>query len=1030
MLRITDSHNVSAAQEYFDSSLSQADYYTEGQEIVGTWHGSLAAQLNIEGRISRTHFRQLLQNRDPRDGGSLTARTRADRRPGTDFTFNAPKGVSLLYHVTGDDRITDAHRQAVVAAMAAIEADALTRVRGSGRDEDRRTGNMLWGEFLHKTARPMGDGIPDPHLHTHAYAINVTWDAVEKRFKALQLGDVKADGQYYEAIYHAELSRRMAELGYSVARHGRFWDVAGLPQGLLDQFSRRTAEIEAEAARRGITSAAAKAELGARTRRAKEEKLSASELRDVWLSRIGPADRRALDRVIADAKAGGGEPVEYLSGQEAVAYAMQHQFANRSVVRERELLTTAMRRGYGQLSPEAVALAKRQANLVHGEIKGRAFVTTREILDEERRIIAFARAGRLSCAPLGAADYIPKDDRLNHDQRSAIRHLLRSRDRIVIIEGDAGVGKTSLLPDAVAGLREAGHTVHFFAPTHKATDELKARGFDNAGTLASLLVSKERQAAIKGGVVILDEAGMVSVPDMAKLCQVLDDQNARLALVGDPKQHSSVARGDMLRLMGTHAGIRVQRVKEIMRQNGEYKEAVARIADGDETAGWDKFEALGWVRELPGDERFTALATEYADAVKAGDNVLVVSPTHAEGEKVTAALRAELLQRGKLGKVDHTVLQLRDLRWSEAERSDAGRYMAGQVVQFRLQAPGIKRGQRFTIDGRDAHGRVRMHDAAGLSHVLPFAKAKAFSVYEKHELHLRTGDRVRLTQGGVTTDGTRLKADASYAVTGFDPAGNPRIGDLGWSIATDYGHIKHDYVSTSHASQSATVDRTLVAMGHQSAPAMSLKQLYVSLTRSKKSVTIYTDDKAAVRAAVSASGDRASATELLGNQLDRRGVPIDARREALAEAAAKAASHAGVMGKAEQARLRREGLVTPDAKPVSRSERMKSYTQAMARTMRQRAMDRVRDGYQVGTGQPSSRISKAERLGIIDALQKLGQVAQQHRERIEQERQQRRLQAMDRVTTVMQPREPAAPAASHVDGLKPKGVGHAAKLGS
>ena len=1010
MLRITDSHNVGAAQQYFDASLRQADYYTEGQEIAGTWHGSLAARLNIEGRITRDQFHRLLENRDPQDGGSLTERTRADRRPGTDFTFNAPKSVSLLYHVTGDDRIADAHRQAVVATMAAIEADVKTRVRRDGRDDDRTTGNMLWGEFLHKTGRPMGDGVPDPHLHTHAYAINVTWDHVEERFKAMQLGDVKADGQFYEAIYHAHLSRGMAGLGYGVERKGRFWDVAGLPQGLLDQFSRRTAEIEAEAAKRGITSAEAKAELGARTRRAKDEELTASDLRDVWLSRIAPADRRALDRVIADAAAGGTATAnnDRITAAGALDHAMRHEFTNRSVVRERELLATAMRRGFGQVAADDVMAAADRAPLMRGTVQGRALVTTREVLAEERAMIDYARAGRLSCEPLGSADFIPKDGRLNEDQRNAISYMLRSRDRVMVVQGDAGVGKTSLLPDAVAGLREAGRDVHFFAPTHKAADELKARGFDAAGTLSSLLVSEERQQTMKGGVIVLDEAGMVSVPDMAKLFRVAHEQEARVILMGDTKQHSSVARGDAMRLIETHAGIRPARVQEIVRQKGAYKEAVREIARGDETSGWEKLEAMGCLRELPGEERFTALATDYADTVKAGRGVTVVSPTHAEKDQATNAIRAELLKRGALGKTDHAVLRLRDLRWTEAERSDAARYAVGQVVQFRLQAPGIKRGQRLTVAGRDDRGRVRVRDAEGLLHVLPLDKASRFGVYEEHSLHLRTGDRVRLTQGGTAIDGTRLKADSAYTVTGFDAAGNPRIGDLGWTLARDYGHLDHAYVGTSHASQGGTVNTVLVAMGRDSVPAMSRKQFYVTVTRGQEAVRVYTDDKATVRDAIGASGDRGSATELVADQLDRRGLPINARRDALAEVEATAKAQ-------------------PEAQ--SRSERMRRYTLAIARQMRQRALGQVRHSPEAEAGEPLAQVSRAERQGLLDAARMSALSERTHRERIEHERTQATLGALDRATIKMQPKEPPAPKTAATEH-QPKGVSHAAKLGS
>ena len=79
-----------------------------------------------------------------------------------------PKSVSLLYAMTRDERILDAFRDSVDATMQDIEAEMATRVRKGGKNEERKTGNMVWGEFIHFTSRPV-DGVPDPHLHAHCF---------------------------------------------------------------------------------------------------------------------------------------------------------------------------------------------------------------------------------------------------------------------------------------------------------------------------------------------------------------------------------------------------------------------------------------------------------------------------------------------------------------------------------------------------------------------------------------------------------------------------------------------------------------------------------------------------------------------------------------------------------------------------------------------------------------------------------------------------------------------------------------------
>ena len=101
-------------------------------------------------------------------------------------------------------------------------------------------------------------------------------------------------------------------------------------------------------------------------------------------------------------------------------------------------------------------------------------------------------------------------------------------------------------------------------------------------------------------------------------------------------------------------------------------------------------------------------------------------------------------------------------------------------------------------------------------------------------------------------------------VRGFDADDNI-IDDKGWVIAKGFGHIDYGYVVTSHASQGKTVDRVLVGQSSDSFPASSQEQFYVSASRARKSVTVYTDDKKALREAISRSDERLSATELLRN---------------------------------------------------------------------------------------------------------------------------------------------------------------------
>ena len=166
MLRIIQNSSAAGAMSYY----SQSDYYLEGQELAGEWRGEAAKRLGLSGEVQKDAWDRLCNNRHPVTGEQLTLRQKDHRRVGYDFNFHVPKSVSVLYGLTGDERILDASLQSVQETMRDIEGGMKTRVRKGGRDTDRETGSMVWGEFVHLTARPVG-GVPDPHLHAHCFRV-------------------------------------------------------------------------------------------------------------------------------------------------------------------------------------------------------------------------------------------------------------------------------------------------------------------------------------------------------------------------------------------------------------------------------------------------------------------------------------------------------------------------------------------------------------------------------------------------------------------------------------------------------------------------------------------------------------------------------------------------------------------------------------------------------------------------------------------------------------------------------------------
>ena len=169
MLRVVASVSAGQAKQYYAQGLSREDYYSEGQEVIGQWQGLGAERLGLSGRVDQRSFDALADNLRPGSDESLTPRTKENRRVGHDFNFHCPKSVSVVYEQNRDERIFGAFKMSVTETMRELETDMKTRVRVRGENSDRNTGNLVWAEFHHFTARPV-KGIPDPHLHAHCFA--------------------------------------------------------------------------------------------------------------------------------------------------------------------------------------------------------------------------------------------------------------------------------------------------------------------------------------------------------------------------------------------------------------------------------------------------------------------------------------------------------------------------------------------------------------------------------------------------------------------------------------------------------------------------------------------------------------------------------------------------------------------------------------------------------------------------------------------------------------------------------------------
>jgi hypothetical protein len=506
--------------------------------------------------------------------------------------------------------------------------------------------------------------------------------------------------------------------------------------------------------------------------------------------------------------------------------------------------------------------------LVVRRVGDRTYITTEQTILDEKTILKLAKEGRGACKQFAYAPWECKSE-LNQDRKDAIKHILSSRDKITLIQGGAGTGKTTLMQETAKAIKErAGLDVFAFAPTAKASrDVLRKEGFSKADTLQMLLSSEELQQNVAGGVLWIDEAGLVSARQMKNTLELAKKLDCRVILSGDSRQHSSVEAGDSLRLMEKYSGLPMASLKTVVRQSGLYRQAVEQISQGDIEKGFDILDRkLNTVKEIADKgERINELVSDYLRAVRERKTALVVSPTHKEANLVTAGIRAGLKEQGFLGGDEKEVLRLVSLNYTNAQKQHFSNYEPGQVVEFLQNTKGgFKMGARFyvvSVDGKGNIGLSANPKGKKPTHFLPLNAPERFNVYQASMLALSAGDEIRITQGGTDQTGDhRVNNGAVYRVAGFSKGGNIELTN-GWKLKKDFGFLSHAYATTSHSSQGATVDRVFIAQSAQSFAATSKEQLYVSVSRGRESVTIYTDSKEALKNEIKQTSARPLAVE-------------------------------------------------------------------------------------------------------------------------------------------------------------------------
>ncbi len=662
------------------------------------------------------------------------------------------------------------------------------------------------------------------------------WRWTRKALKKYQ----QAFGYLYQSTLRAEISHRFGVVFEPVV-NGQA-EIAGLPDGLLEQFSKRADQIGVEMGdkltefhtREGrdptrFEFAAMEREAAVDTRNRKTG-LGVGDLRPRWhreaLS-LGVDPATVVDTAVEYARHHPTDVSPVAAGEVVEALAARQSAWNRlDVLRQLSgtvsphpghnatTWATALDRAVDTVLADCVDLDPTDTG-AHRRSDGRSVwiepvakqSTSEQVLAQEEHILAFA-------LDTHTADPAPSttvlDARLDDSQRTAAS-AVAGADRLVVVVGPAGAGKTNMLEAAVRDLHHQHRHVLGLAPTAQAAAVLHDDTGADCDTVAKLLYELDQHDSTRpwpippaGATILVDEAAMLNTADLYRLVVHTEQRRWRLALVGDFHQLQPVGRGGMFNeLCDTTRSIELE---ELHRFTHVWEAATTlRLRTADPEA-IDTYAAHGRISAGSFDDHLATIATTWTHCRDAGESLSIVT---TRNEHVTAINTH----------IQHHRMQAGELDPATATRIDGDWAMVGDIVVTRRN---------------------------------------------NRQLRTSTGDGVRNRE--------------RWTITHTHPDGGEitvsRLGGHGTiTLPADYvhEHVQLAYASTEYGAQGATADRAItLATG-----ATTGRGLYVGMTRGR-------DHNQAL---VADTDDLAHAISVLEAAIavDRADIPATTQRRTLAE---------------------------------------------------------------------------------------------------------------------------------------------------
>jgi conjugative relaxase-like TrwC/TraI family protein len=551
------------------------------------WHGRVSSMMGIEHKeIQKTDFVNIISGNDLK--GTKIIQDGKDNdgnlhhRAAIDIPFSAPKSVSLCALHVGDQDLINAHTKAVEETVKYIEDNYLYIRFTTDKTRPVQNPNGLFATFNHSTSRSN-----DPQLHTHTLIMNMSFSDLVNGWRATWNDKIFDDQKHLTMVYQNALAKNVKDLGYEVEkRPNGFWEIAGVKQEWIDTFSKRKSDIDEKedelkqkvfSGNDSVLRNIAVLE----TRADKNPFISKEELKTLWEKQVS---KDIIKENVEKIKTENSEKTR-LTPEEYLRMAYKTINENESTFRKYDVIDTAISLSIGDYSPEQFEskynemVRKNEIIKIAESVNSRGLVsevyTSYFILETEQEIIKHFVNGMNNSPAIHNKQSIENHilntySHFTDGQKNALIQSLTTRDQYMVIQGDAGTGKTSLMKaiKEIIDTDQINFDVKGLGFTGKAADELEKKSGIESQTITGFLHQKGGEGTDQNTLYIVDESSMVGSVQMLDLINRAQKDGAKIIFVGDGKQLQAISAGKTFKVLSE--SFKAELMEEAIRQKTEY----------------------------------------------------------------------------------------------------------------------------------------------------------------------------------------------------------------------------------------------------------------------------------------------------------------------------------------------------------------------------------------------------------------------------------------------------------------------------